>query len=522
MPLQRRGLALGLTAAAALGGLAWRRSESAPVFSPQATPHAFSLVLDTRQRLGALNRRVLGSNVQWTDGGDNLLGPDDRFDPALLARVQALGPTVLRFPGGAQSDLYHWQRGMGPQAQRGENEHAHLKKGQRSRFGTREFLELCEATGAEPLITANLASGSAEEAAAWLRATNVQRLVSSRSGQPLPKVGRWELGNEPYLTEERPELALKPEAFAARVDAFALALRAVDPAVQLGVPLSLDRRNGIPVSHQPGFMAQVLSRLNQPMDFAAIHNAYMPFGMDRRYDAEQLYWGAMAGARAVQADLDTTVRQLAALRPGRPPLPLAITEFHALFTLGRGATDDWVCSPAAALYLADVLRLFATRPELLLATQWSLSGNWRFGLFHQQGWPRPAALATQLMGELIRGERLGTELGVGTVATPGVGLAMAQPALPLIETLASREGATSRVLLIHKDPRRPAQGSVRLAAGDRLRSASLSLLRCDDVLDASDQPERMRRSVQALDVAGPLSLTLPPHSLALLTLEHAA
>ena len=128
------------------------------MFPPEAAPLRFELDIDTRAAGTPVNRRVLGSNVQWVYGGDDMLAADDRFDPKMLAFAQALGPTVLRYPGGAQSDAYHWERGVGPMATRGQNEHVNATANQLTRLGTREFLELCEATGAAPLITLNLAT----------------------------------------------------------------------------------------------------------------------------------------------------------------------------------------------------------------------------------------------------------------------------------------------------------------------------------------------------------------------------
>jgi len=530
--LRRRWLA-GLLAAGAGGVALTRRAagaaapRQADVFPPQPGAHRVELDIDTRLPGTPVNRRVLGSNVQWVDGGDNLLGADDRFDPAMLALVRQLGPTVLRYPGGAQSDAYHWERGLGAQAGRGANEHVNARKPQPTRMGTREFLEVCEATGALPLVTLNLASGSPEEAARWLRATNIARMTSSITGRPLPRVAYWELGNEPYLTEERPDLAVLPAEFARRANRFIAALRALEPQAQIGLPLTSDRRNGIPVTHQFGFTRTVLAGLTERIDFASLHDAYLPFGGPgpggRPADPAALYWGAMAGTRAIEADFAEMQALIAAARPGLPPLPFAITEYQGLFTLGQGATDDWVASPAAALYVADALRLFASTPQVLLANQWSLSANWRFGAIHAGRFPRPVFTAMALIGEALQGQRLPVAWRGETIATAGIGRVAPVAALPLVESLACRDGALLRVALIQKDPRRGAQGLLRLA-GSRVTGARLQTWSCDDVLDARDARPlfQKREAALALAPAALLSFTLPPASLALLTLNLAA
>ncbi|MEO8298135.1 MAG: hypothetical protein ABI574_10060 [Burkholderiales bacterium] len=496
-----------------------------------AVSHAFSARIDP-QALGApVNRRLLGHNVQWVDRGDDLLREDGSFEPRMLDRVLALGPTALRFPGGAQSDLYHWQRGIGPLAQRGDNEHFHARTRQPSVMGSAEFLALCEATGAEPLITVNLPSGSPEEAARWVHATNVVGFTSPRTGQRLPRVPCWEIGNEPYLKDEaQPALALEPEAFAHRADAFIRAMRAVDPAIRIGLPLSNAQRNGVPVVHFRDWLGRVLRTQRERIDFASVHNAYLPYAQELADDSPAnratAYWAAMAGARTVQADLDALGATLAALRPG-PALPLALTEYHALFSLGHGARDDWVGSAAGALYVADLLRLLAGRPEMLMAHLWSLSGNWRFGAIHSAGFDRPVAQVLALMNQALRGRLVAASMQSPTVATRAAGLVAAQPALPLIETLATLEtvrgAATLRVLLIHKDPQRPASGRIDIA-GMAAGPARLTRLAATDVLRSDDVPDLLRSERLDLPAPGAAALTviLPPASISLLELPLVA
>ena len=522
---RRRLLGLPLAWFAAGAGAASLASSARPpatqarVFPPLVAPLRFELDVAADATGTPVNRRVLGSNVQWVYGGDDMLGPDDRFDPRMLQFAKALAPTVLRYPGGAQSDAYHWERGVGPMASRGLNEHVNARANQLTRLGTREFLELCEATGAAPLLTLNLASGTPEEAARWMHATNVERFTSTLTGKPLPKVAFWELGNEPYLTQERPDLAVAPAEFARRANRFIGALRAIDPGAVIGLPLTMDRRNGIPTTHVFGFTPQVLAGITERIDFVSVHDAYMPFG-GKDADPAALYWAAMAATRTVRADMDAMQRALRAWRPDAA-LPLAVTEYSAMFTLGAGATDQWAATPAAALYAADALRLFATSPDVLLANQWSLSANWVFGAITAHGFTRPVYTAMAWMGQALQGERVAATLRSDTVATPSVGLSAAQPALPLVESLVTREaGRAWRIALIQKDPRRAAQGRVTLAGLpiDGVRSARLETWHAPDVFDASDDRALWQHSQQALSVAPTLSVQLPPASLALLTI----
>ena len=512
------GAAAGLGGAALWAGVVPGTASAAPPFGPRGGEHRFSLRLDPAGRPRPVNRRVLGSNVQWVDNGDDLLDEQGRFRPEMLALVQQMAPTGLRYPGGMQSDTYRWERGIGPLARRGANEHAHNRVMQPTRMGTLELLELCEACGAEPLFTVNLVTGSADEAARWVRAVNVEGLISRRSGKRLPPVRRWELGNEPYLKpDERPDLVLQPDEFARRAEAAARAMRAVDPSLRLGLPVVSDRRNGIPTTPFPGFTRSVLARVGGLVDWLAVHNAYMPFS-GRPAPPAALYWATMAGAPAVADDLRLLRGELGALRPGLPALPLAITEYNALFTLGQGASDQWITSPAAALYLADLGRVLALA-DLEMAHHWSLSGNWLFGAVHSDGHARPAHAALALLGEALHGEALPLQAEVTTTRVAKLGLVPEQAALPLVEALLCRDGAALRLLLIHKDPLRTAIGQLDLRSFGARAPARLSRLDASDLLATGDTSGLMRRTEETLaapPAGSALALRLPPGSISLL------
>ncbi|PXW96192.1 alpha-N-arabinofuranosidase [Sphaerotilus hippei] len=531
----RRHLLLG-SGLALLGGTGAWATLTVPGCSDGAlaTPpdhlSRFDVHIDVDDPGAPLNAELLGHNVQWVDRGDDLLRPDGRPEPAMLARLAQLAPTVLRFPGGAQSDVYHWQRGVGPLAQRRSNEHFHNRQQQPSILGTAEFLDLCERTGAQPVITVNVPSGTPEEAAAWVRAVNVDGLRSPQTGRRLRQVQRWEIGNEPYLKDEaRPELAMEPEAFARQADRIIRAMRAVDPSLLIGLPLSNDRRNGVPVVHFTNYARRVLATLTERVDIACVHNAYLPFGYDRLDDPQALYWATMGGSRTVMADLDALHRLIAEARPGLV-LPVALTEYHAIFSLGRGASDEWTGSPAAALYVTDLLMMLARRDDVRWANLWSLSGNWRFGAIHGQGWLRPVGEVLALMRPLFNGERLPARGSATTAATPAAGLVAAVAALPLVETLATLEPGTEqdciRLLLLHKHPTQAASGTLRLTGlhqpgRHRLRLHSLSapsVMRADDATDlfVRQRTTPPADAVQITDDTLTLDLTLPPASVSLL------
>lgn len=521
-PRRRGVLAASCLAIGAAGALLVGRASCSEedAFRPSDATHAFEVDVDPAPG-AAVNRRVLGSNVGWAFGGDDLLTKEGDFVPAMLERVRALAPTVLRYPGGTYSDVFHWEAAT--------NEHVFNRQVQPTLMDTRRFLELCELVGAQPLITVNVVTGTAQEAARWVAFTNGRKTVSRLSGRPLPRVRYWEIGNEPYLKEQsRDDIDLRPDEYARRAGRFIAAMRAVDPDILIGLPLTSDTRSGVPVTPHPGFTRTVLDGVDERFDFASLHNAYMPFAFKDGESRQNLYWGAMAGALTTQADLGAMTRLLAQLRPGRD-LPLAITEYSPIFGLGRGAIDQLIVSPAGALYLADVLRVFAQTPNLLLANHWSLSANWIFGAIRADGQPRPAYEVLKLAGEAIEGRLLAARVRSATQRVRAVGQVGAVDALPLVEVLATRpetpggpgaDGAEVRVMLIHKDPQRHGVGRLRVG-GTEFARVRMSLLSSTDPMMSTDRPGILRRTESALPGGSEIAIDLPPCSVALITLGGA-
>ena len=71
--------------------------------------------------------------------------------------VHDLSPNVIRF-GGLFSRYYHWREGVGPVANRPAMRNYAWGGKETNRVGTREFVDFCRRTGAEPLYCVNFLS----------------------------------------------------------------------------------------------------------------------------------------------------------------------------------------------------------------------------------------------------------------------------------------------------------------------------------------------------------------------------
>jgi alpha-N-arabinofuranosidase len=87
----------------------------------------------------------------------------------VLEALKEIKMPALRWPGGCFADEYHWKDGIGPVEKRPSMVNTHWGMvTETNRFGTHEFLDLCELLGCEPYISGNVGSGTPEEMQDWV------------------------------------------------------------------------------------------------------------------------------------------------------------------------------------------------------------------------------------------------------------------------------------------------------------------------------------------------------------------
>jgi len=465
-----------------------------------------------------MNRLIFGNNIQWVDKGDGILNSDGTgFSGSMLSKVKKISPTVLRYPGGSQSDLYHWRDGVGDVKRRDGNLPFGRNKKQKVFFGTKEFLELCEFTGAQPLITVNIITGSASDAAAWVSYINKQSLKSSRTGNRLPRATFWEIGNEPYLQEGNRALWIKPEEYARRATRFIRAMKKVDPSIKVGIALRSDTIGGVPATPYQGYNQVVLKGLRAGFDYVATHNTYMPFLLDNKAPDKQIYRAIMAAPRAVANSIDGTGELLKRYFPDKN-IKTAVTEYNALFTYNKSRTDRYTASLGGALYVADILRLFANMDDVLFANYWSLSDNWYFGAVTSDGYfgsdnrPRPVYYVLAKFRKMIDGDLLRTAIRTGTFTNRKTGLVPPMKDSPLVTGISVSGQDGLRVMLINKDAGRPSRIAIVLPG--QFNSGSYYVIGGKYYFSGAREIKISRGKIEY--EGRQARMTLPPHSVAFL------
>lgn len=195
-----------------------------------------SATVDARSSLGRLSSIAIGSNAAAWDG--NLV---DAEVPELLRDA---GLQVLRYPGGSTSDNYHWLSNSPDDPNQG---------GTDSRANFDAYMSVVAAANVQGMITVNYGSGTAQEAADWVRYAN---RGGPRYAGPVPTypgasrrghnygIKYWEIGNEVYgdgtygATWEVNHKAHDPATYAQGVVSYSRAMKAVDPSIHIGAVLT--------------------------------------------------------------------------------------------------------------------------------------------------------------------------------------------------------------------------------------------------------------------------------------------
>jgi hypothetical protein len=283
------------------------------VVAAQADP--VTVRVNTKAGLATVPDTAIGINhAVW----DTNLGTGEVAD--LLGNA---GVRMMRYPGGSYGDIYHWETHTAP----GGFVAPHTD------FDT--FMAGVQRAGAQAIVIANYGTGSADEAAGWVRQANVVKGYGVRY---------WEIGNENYgnghygANWEADNHADKtPAAYANEVVAYSTAMKAVDPSVKIGAVLTM------PANWPDGIVAggdsatwnrTVLSIAGPHIDFVVLH--WYPSGSTAQALASTAY----------VADAMYLVRKDIATFAGPDPSRIGIALTETNVPVGKNTQPG-------ALYAAD-------------------------------------------------------------------------------------------------------------------------------------------------------------------------
>lgn len=175
--------------------------------------------IDTQHVVAELTPSLWGTNFLFWIDNDAAVASGEAVE-----RLKELSIGLLRFPGGTVAQNYDWRTNtlINPARwpQNGDGAVA---------TDTDEFIAVCREVGAEPVLVVNTeawvlkgdVAAGAREAAEWVRYCNSEKGYG---------VKYWEIGNENYY-----HISQNAEEYAACVNRYARAMKAVDPTIQVAV-----------------------------------------------------------------------------------------------------------------------------------------------------------------------------------------------------------------------------------------------------------------------------------------------
>jgi alpha-N-arabinofuranosidase len=307
------------------------------------------LVIDPDFRVADVDPRIYGSFVEHMGravyGGIYDRG-GERIRDDVLALVQELGVTIVRYPGGNFVSGYDWEDGVGPE--REPRLDLAWRSLETNKVGTNEFLAWARAAGAEPMLAVNMGTRGVDAARALVEYCNLpggSRHADLRRAHGVEDpwgVKVWCIGNEmdgPWQIGAKDAVAYGKLANEA-----GKAMRLVDPGIELVVC-------GSSSSSMPTFGAwedTVLDLTWDVADYISLHTYYDPAAFRTLEDF-------LACSRDLDHMIETvaaTADAVAGRHRSRKKLSLSVDEWNVWYQTSnshkRGAEVGFDVAPPIA------------------------------------------------------------------------------------------------------------------------------------------------------------------------------
>ena len=352
--------------------------------------------VDYSKEIGSVNRKIFGSNFiaydpstyegwgsdyyGYTDYGSGIWDAQAKKSvQEVIDLAKTIGMSVVRFPGGCGAHHYNWRNAVG-------------KNRQHFLFGVDEFVQVAQELGAEPIFTLSYFTSDERDAADLVKHLN-------------SKVKYFEVGNEDWHGDHRKISSVSPQEYAFKYLKYYAAIKAVDPAAQVGVILCETRWD-----------KAVLSIIKEKADFAVVH--FYPGSEINEKKIEKMspkavFTQILTSSIEESEDYLNKTQALLKQETGRD-LPIAITEYNAGLTFDKPL--PYRHTLGAALVNAELLRIFL-KPEhnILMANYWQFSNSFWGMVFNKEKQnyiKRPNYYVYELYAKHFGDTLIGVESGV--------------------------------------------------------------------------------------------------------------
>jgi len=292
------------------------------------------LVVSADHAAGPVDERVFGGFIEhlgrcvyeglYEAGSPKADADGCRKD--VMAALKRLRMTAMRYPGGNFASGYHWQDGVGPADKRPKVRDLAWQSTEPNWFGTDEYMKLCRKMGWTPMLTANMGTGTPEEARNWIEYCNspVGTLYSDRraaNGSDEPwGVKLWCLGNE--MDGEWQLGHVPAREYAIRADQAAKMMKDTDPSIEVVAAGSC----GTGMSTYMEWDREVLSYLGDRADFVSLHR----YVGNREKDTPRYLATGLSVDKQIE-EMDAACRFVAAKRRSKKRAFLCFDEWNVWY-----------------------------------------------------------------------------------------------------------------------------------------------------------------------------------------------
>ena len=421
-------------------------------------------------------------------------------------RVAALRPGFIRWPGGNVAQDYHWKWGVGPRDQRPVWVNISWRNElEPSDFGTNEFIQFARRIGTEPSLTVNVEGrgATADEAAAWVQYCNgppqsKYGALRSANGSTEPfHVKYWEIGNEIWGDWVRGHS--DAVTYANNLNRYAETMKAIDPSIKIiaSGDNNLD------------WNRTVLKIAGRNIDYLAVHHYYGDSEM--KGDINNL-WAHPLHYEHFYGQMQQIIRELV---PGRE-IKLAVNEWNTSLPLPRQHSME------SALYAARLMNVFERTGDLVeMSAVSDMVNGWSGGVIQAS---RHAVFVTPTyLVNMLYATHLGRQRLASTLRGPTFDSTLEGKAIPTIDAVVSRTADGRRVFIkaVNTDPRRALPLEVLLAGVRAKQQAHIEILNGDGLTASNDftHPDTVHITMNSLTAGPSFTVTLPEHSVSVVTLE---
>jgi alpha-N-arabinofuranosidase len=373
-----------------------------------------------------------------------------------------------------------------------------------SDFGTNEFIQFARRIGTEPSLTVNVEGrgATADEAAAWVQYCNgppqsKYGALRSANGSTEPfHVKYWEIGNEIWGDWVRGHS--DAVTYANNLNRYAETMKAIDPSIKIiaSGDNNLD------------WNRTVLKIAGRNIDYLAVHHYYGDSEM--KGDINNL-WAHPLHYEHFYGQMQQILRELV---PSRE-IKLAVNEWNTSLPLPRQHSME------AALYAARLMNVFERTGDLVeMSAVSDMVNGWSGGVIQAS---RHAVFVTPTyLVNMLYATHLGRQRLASTLRGPTFDSTLEGKAIPTIDAVVSRTADGRRVFIkaVNTDPR--ALPLEVLLAGVRARQqAHIEILNGDGLTASNDftHPDTVHITMNSLAAGPSFTVTLPEHSVSVITLE---